>query len=88
MMEREPLEFFGYLLQPELIALIIGFIAAPIYICILHAFPVYFRARVRRAPRARRAPRKIVVSLEKMYEEKFGPIKKRRFGVTIHKNGI
>ena len=81
-MEREPLELFGYLLQPELIALIIGFIAAPIYICILHAFPVYFRARVRRAPR------KIVVSLEQMYEEKFGPIKKRRFGVTIHKNGI
>ena len=85
-MEREPLELFGYLLQPEFIALIIGFIAAPIYICILHAFPVFFRARVRRAPR--RAPRKIVVSLEKMYEEKFGPIKKRRFGVTIHKNGI
>ena len=82
MMEREPLELFGYLLQPELIALIIGFIAAPIYICILHAFPVYFRARVRRAPR------KIVVSLEQMYEEKFRPIKKRRFGVTIHKNGI
>ena len=45
MMDKEPIEFLGRMVQPEALAFMIGFCFAPIYICILHAFPGVFRAQ-------------------------------------------
>ena len=66
MQAREPVELFGYIIPPEIIAFIIGFTAAPIYICILHAFPVYFRDKTRQV----RGPNISPGHLEKLYQEK------------------
>ena len=79
MQAREPVELFGYMLPPEFIAFIIVFTAAPIYICILHAFPVYFVGEIRQV-RRRTVHRRYVSpgQLEKMYEEKMEASKKTK----------
>ena len=82
MQAREPVELFGYILPPEFIAFIIVFTAAPIYICILHAFPVYFRGEigsVRRSHKSRKSRKYASPGhLEKMYEEKMQASKKTK----------
>ena len=79
MQAREPVELFGYILPPEFIPFIIVFTATPIYICILHAFPVYFRGKNRQV--RRRIVRGRYLSpgqLDKMYEEKMEALKKTK----------
>ena len=83
MQAREPqhpfLELFGYIIPPEFIAFIIGFTATPIYICILHAFPVYFRGETRQVLRRTvRGRYESPGQLEKMYEEKMQASKKTK----------
>ena len=79
MQAREPVELFGYILPPEFIAFIIVFTAAPIYICILHAFPVYFRGKIRQVSRRTVHGRYVTPDqLEKMYEEKIQASKKTK----------
>ena len=83
----EPVET-GYIIPPELIAFIIGFTATPIYICILHAFPLYFRGKTRQV----RGPNTITSispgHLEKLYQEKLLANQTAKVWGSVDKNYI